>query len=384
MRNILNTDPRQWGEALALTGTVFETVGGLWVDQKDLRMALERVSAHLERDLESLRPHTDFIFSTRREIEGLTDENAELLRRWHLMGDGPSLAALAVTGLTQFAIADKNLILAALTAAVLGEVKNDLAYHNNMHYRKVLLQTLRMIAAHNDIYNGTSRAFAPAQCALLIIAACIHDLGHDGLGNTVKGVFEPGRLERRSIDLATPYLKAAGLTDPDMLGMLRVMILSTEVTPLGDPTNAMSQMKAAYRYHYLGDRSKTHTLNLDPDVSRLQHDPQLAMMSLVLHEADIATSAGLTYAVTKFETTIYMREIKKEDACPQHVIDFLNQICQRRMLSDAAQRLYAANMARIYALAEDDVHMGDVPFPAADKSDFLALPGQGARSDAIN
>jgi hypothetical protein len=75
-----------------------------------------------------------------------------------------------------------------------------------------------------------------------------------------------------------------------------------------------------------------------------------------------------------------MREIKKDDGCPQDVIDFLNQICQRHILSDAGQRLYAANLARIYALAEEDVKLGNQAFPDARYSDFLLVSGAGAAS----
>ena len=376
MSNNLNIDAAVWrGKLASLTG-VIEVVGGIWVDKKVVLQTLNETSAKLESDLEGLKPYADFIFAPRGESENLTDQNVELLRRWHLM-EGPSLSALCILAMEHFKIRESaELINCVLLAGVLGEINNDLAYHNNMHYRKVLLQTMRMIAVHNDIYHGTSRAFGSQQIGMLLIAACIHDLGHDGKGNTVKGVFEQGRLEKRSFDLAATYLRAAGLQDQDVLESLRVMILSTEVTPLGDPGNSMSQMKAAYRFHFQGHKSKTHTLNLDPDLSRLQTDSRLTMMSLILHEADIATSAGLTYPVTKFETTIYMREIKKEDALPQHVVDFLNQICQRQMLSDAAQRLYAANMARIYVLAEEDIRHGDVPFPSVEQSDFLQTHGR--------
>ena len=385
MSNISGLNTGFWSKKLASLPDLIEIVGGVWVDQKIVRKSLDRISAALENDLKALRVQASFIFSTKTEVESLTGQNVELLRRWQMMGDSPSLTALSIFALEHFRVfAPEDLLRAVLIASVLGEVENDLSYHNNMHYRKVLLQLIRMISVHNDIYAGTARAFDEQQIGLLITAACMHDLGHDGKGNTVKGVFEQGRLERRSFELALPYFKAAGLNDPEALEAIKVMLLCTEVTPLGDPGNPMSQMKSAYRYHFLGHKTKTHTLNLDPDLARLQRDHDLVMMSLVLHEADIATSAGLSYAVTKYETIIYMQEIKKEQACPQHVVDFLNQICQRQMLSDAAQRLYAANMARIYALAEEDVKNGDQSFPPPQHSDFLLAHGAGDTAGTIN
>ena len=311
MRSILNIESRPWTDKLSALASVIDIVGGVWVDKSVLHATHTKVLNSFERDLADLREPAGFIFSTRTESESLTEQNVELLRRWQLMGDGPTLAALAALAFEHFQIEKRDeLMKAILIAGVLGEIPNDLSYHNNMHYRKVLLQTIRMIAVHNGIYAGTSRAFTGEQIALLLIAACVHDLGHDGKGNTVRGVFEQGRLERRSFDLAAVYLKAVGFKDSKTLEDLRIVILCTEVTPLGDPGNTMSQMKAAYRYHFLGYKTKTHTLGLDIDLAPLQKDPQLTMMSLILHEADIATSAGLTYPVTKYETTIYMQEIK--------------------------------------------------------------------------
>jgi hypothetical protein len=42
------------------------------------------------------------------------------------------------------------------------------------------------------------------------------------------------------------------------------------------------------------------------------------------------------------------------------------------MLSEAAQKLYAANLARTLILAEEAVKNGDEPFPAPEHSDFIA------------
>jgi hypothetical protein len=325
----------------------------------------------LEADLKSLHQEAAFIFSPGTETESRTRQTVDMIRHWQMAGHSPSLTAMCIFGLEHFKIHRPDLAQAVLMASVLGEIPNDLDYHNNMHYRKVLLQTLRMIEVHNNIYEGTARFFDKTQIALLLIAACVHDLGHDGLGNTVKGVFQSGRLERKSYDIAVPYLKTAGLADPTLLDMLKIMLLCTDVTPLDDPGNPMNQMKAAYRFHFLGDKHKTHTLNLDHDLQALQYDESLAMMSLILHEADIATSAGLSYELTKFETTIYMQEISKRNARPQYVIDFLNQICQRKLLSDAGQKLYGANLARIYALAQEAIKAGDEIFPPAEHSDFF-------------
>ncbi len=333
---------------------------------------IDRIAATLPADLEALRSDARFVFVPSEDSDDLARNNAELLRRWHSMETPPSLVALCVMAVETFHLSfseeeQKRL----LVAAILGEVENPLAYHNTLHYKKVLLQLLQLISVHNSIYEGTPRALNPSQIALMMTAACIHDLGHDGKGNTIKGFHEPGRLERRSCATAGYYFAACGCGDEQTMMILRAMIVATDVSPLGDVANPMNQMKSAYRRHYFDTASRATPLNLDPDLKQIERDEALALMALLLHEADIATSAGLDYEVTKFETALYRLEIGDHDPRPQQVIDFLNDVCQRRMLSDAGQQLYAANMARIYALAEQDVRNGNNALPPPEQSGFM-------------
>lgn len=292
----------------------------------------------------------------------------QTLHDWHQMQTMPTLAGIVMMGVEMFcpSLSERD-FQALLAAAVLGEISNKLPYHNNLHYRKVLLQVLRMVAAHNRIYKNTARSLGRDQILLLMIAACIHDFGHDGKGNTIKGVWQCGRLERKAVELSLPVLAAAGFADKKAQDRLRVMILCTDVSPMagGIPT-AASQMKAAYRYHFMGFKGRFQTLNLDPDLSALERDEDLVLASLILHEADIATSAGMTYEVTKYETTLLAQEIGADKPRPRQVLDFLNHICQRQMLSIAGQELYGANLARIYALTEEDVRQGNKPYGDSD------------------
>lgn len=384
--NFIKSDGAKfWQEKLnTLKNVVLESgPSSNWVKDNFTLSVLEIIVEHLEEDLQTLEAQAVFIFSTHIETESLTRESVDLLRRWHLEGRGVSLSALCIFALEYFGIQNhKDLIQAVLMASVLGEIPNDLEYHNNMHYRKVLFQTIRLIAVHNDIYAGTARVFSDRQIGLLLIAACIHDLGHDGTGNVVKGVFQQGRLERQAFELADPCLRAVGLSDEEALIAVKTMLLCTDVMPLNDPANFVKQMKSSYRFHYLGEKKKFESLNLDPELAALQDSPELSVMSLILHEADIATSAGLTYEVTKYETAILRQEVSKQNAYPHHVVDFLDHVCDRKMLSDAAQRLYAANMARIYALAEEDVKNGDQKLPKPEHSDFLISFGSGEDDDS--
>jgi hypothetical protein len=153
--------------------------------------------------------------------------------------------------------------------------------------------------------------------------------------------------------------------------MIRIMLLCTDVTPFKDPGNAVNQAKSAYRYHFLGGRTHWDGLNLDKDLSIMEDCPACAAMALMLHEADIATSAGLHYDITKYETGLLMDEISDGVARPENVINFLNDICNRQMLSEVGQQLFAANLARIYALADEDFKAGNEPYPALEESNFV-------------
>ncbi|MEZ5813816.1 MAG: hypothetical protein R3E13_03715 [Alphaproteobacteria bacterium] len=362
-------------------------IGGVsadeWGGPEDVEGALDRVLRTLEKDVKAIGK-CDFIFSTHQKAGGQTEELAAYLRSWYVMGQAPSLVSLVVAACEEFDIASPDYVQILLMAAVLGDVENDLPYHNNAHFKKVLLQLIRLISVHNSIYGGTVRALSKEQIALLLIGGCIHDLGHDGLGNTVKGVFYSGRLERQSFDFAVPYLRAAGAGEI-VLEALKTIILTTDVTPLGNVTNPMHQMKAAYRFHFLGENKQYSTLNLSDDWAMLEDDAMLTLMACLLQEADIATSAGVDYAVTQYETCILMEEIGGGSARPSHVLDFLDKVCQRRFLSDAGQKLFAANMARIYALAEEAERAGDEAFPTPQHTDFILGAGsEEGRSKTIN
>ncbi|MGB4106975.1 MAG: hypothetical protein WBK55_04180 [Alphaproteobacteria bacterium] len=375
MVELKNYTNRDWGAALQAMIPVINAVrpNTSWATRDAVYQTAKKTAQMLPGDIHALEQEAGFIFASGTGGEGLTQQSVALLRRWQLAERTPSLAAMSIFAIRNFGInLPQEILHAVLAGSVLGEVENNLPYHNNLHYKKVLLQMMRLIAMHNSIYEGTDQALDGSTIGMLILGACIHDLGHDGKGNTIKGLFEQGRLERRAFDLARPYLEVCRMGESD-LDNLKVMLLCTDVTPLGDPANPLNQMKAAYRYHFLGHKKKMGPLNLDPELEALETNPHLAMMCMILHEADMGTSAGLDYTLTTYETSTYKREMGEARAYPQDVVDFLNDICQRQMLSDAGQRLFAANMARIFALAEKEISDGNHAFPQPEHSDFLLL-----------
>lgn len=363
-----------------------------WTDKKTLEATYADVLGKFDSDMAELKKQASFIFSPRKETDDLTEQNAALLKRWYLMGNMPSLPAMCVFAIDKLGLKpDADLLQMVFVAGILGSVENELPYHNVMHYKKVLLQALRLIAVHNDIYEDSDLSLDANDIAMLLIGACTHDLAHDGKGNVIKGQYEQARLEKRSITVLLPYFQAVGFRDRTLyeraIETFRILLLCTDTTPTGDPHSFMNQMKAAYRHHFIKTKHRGEKLNLDMDLKTLESDAKMTVMALLLHEADMANSSGLTYQITEFETGLFYREIEQEPARPSGILEFMNTICQRQVLSAAGQKLYSANMARIMSIAEKAIKAGDYPFVSPERSEFLRVHGgkdSGSSSRTIN
>lgn len=363
-----------WLEQLQSLSEILDTrkPDPTWPAAIGLPEKLKEIAKTFSADLAGLEENASFVFSADIGVRAYTERVIDLFRRWHIEGNAPSLSALSVFAMQYFSIhEDDPLVRPVLMASLLGEVPNDLAYHNNMHYRKVLFQTISMIAVHNDIYGGTPQALDKDHIASLIAAACIHDLGHDGRANNTSGTQIRGRAEKRSFDLAKPYLEAAGFSDSE-LDDIFVMLLCTDVTPLDDEHSPACELKSAYRFHELGGEGKGIKPQLSRDTAILEKRADLALISMLLHEADVATSAGLDYETTCFETSLYRDEFAADIARPSHITEFISRVCRQQMLTDAGKKLYAENMDAIYKCAMEEVEKGDEPLPRPEDSSFMS------------
>lgn len=242
-----------------------------------------------------------------------------------------------------------------LMAAVLGETPHTLPYHNNLHFRKVLLHAARLIGAHNE-------PLPVRDIALLLIAACIHDLGHDGSGNVgADGTYAPGRLERRSVEYAAPYLRAAGL-DEASLADLETMIVCTDAARPDNPACPLTQMRAAAMVHF-GPQQTGHQPGAGGEIySTLKARRDLALLALFLHEADIMNSAGVSCEQTGLETTQFKQESRGHQARPSDVLEFLGTICRGGFISEAGRTLGQSAYETIRARAQADFENGNAPY----------------------
>ena len=340
-----------------------------WVDRDVLFATLDKISNDFDDDYTRALADLQYIFSENKDVVYQTAQTVSLLRRWSEAETSVSTFSVVAAGLKYFGFSsdksdkDHGYILSTLMAAVLADVPNDLDYHNNLHFRKVVLHIIRMISAHNDIWSSGQNHLNKNSVSLLIAAAAIHDLGHEGDGNIIDRKYHMAQVERRSYGLAYPYLKAAGFSE-ETLGDMNIMLTTTDVSPFGDPISPASQMRRAYEFHYgsddgVSEDNENSTLMLSDDLKILGDRGILCLMCLMLHEADIMNSAAVDYDITCGESVSVSRELGLTQALPEGTLLFLERICSGQMLSDSARYLGSANLAKILECVMKDYKDGN-------------------------
>ena len=154
-----------------------------------------------------------------------------------------------------------------------GELSAPLPYHNRVHFCEVVL------GAH---FLARSVNLEPAQHTELVVAAVIHDLGHDGSTNRN----EPFRLERQSHAYARPYLVRAGVSEVRLQRQL-ALLLATDIM------NGLPRVRAWFHYH-AGQGPRPGAPEPDPAFELMADAPDLVRGAVMLTEADALASAGLT------------------------------------------------------------------------------------------
>lgn len=147
-------------------------------------------------------------------------------------------------------------------------------YHNGQHFLEVMLTAL---------YLARLARLDPRRTARVATAALIHDFHHDGS----KGVTSPFRLELLATQEAQPYLRAAGVDD-DECQRLQAMVLAT------DPSVGAPFARACWAQHAAGEPAAAPTPALPPPLGRMLLEPDLAHEAVLLAEADVLPSIGLT------------------------------------------------------------------------------------------
>ena len=178
-------------------------VDQIFADKDSILACLQDQAGKVGTDYARVDGFSETLFG--QDIENFGKDTTVIFTNWEEQGGGPILPAMVLYAIERFDL-DINdpCVKAAFLSALLAEYPNDLQYHGNEHYRKVLFHGIRLIVTHNEIYKGTNRALNPDQIAMLLAGSCIHDLGHEGGDNLREGVYTPGQMEQYAMDQGKP------------------------------------------------------------------------------------------------------------------------------------------------------------------------------------
>lgn len=160
-------------------------------------------------------------------------------------------------------------------------------YHNSRHFCEVLLSAL---------YLSLRGAVAPDEHARLLVAALAHDFHHDGKSDPGA----PFRLERVAVEATMPYLAAAAVPEGEC-ARIAALILATQVS------TAVPFARRCY-LHFFGDDPRPRAPESEPRLALLATDARLALQAVLLTEADVLPSVGLTEAYAELSQLNLARE----------------------------------------------------------------------------
>ncbi len=359
-------DQAAWPSPQPLLKGLFDAVRPVLSDVEpsvlfDKAMLLERVTFlenRFDEDMKRLRALGGMLFGRGTEEYGA--QAAETFGQWEQEGLAVSMPALTAAAIDAFGIDPLSTpVQAAYLSAILAEYPNGLQYHGNAHYRKVLTHAIRLIATHNQIH-AHEGALDSHAIALLLAASCIHDLGHQGGDNMRGGVYTPGYQEQQATEFARPYFDALELDRDDILD-IEAIVFCTDITFSAGDNSPCIRMKRIFKSQHWNSGEDVSLLLLGR-MRRFEDNPLLSLMAMLLHEADIASSAGLTYAQTIAETINIMEERGVKTAGPGTVLCFLREQLGETMFTQAARQLFGTTMAGIIAQAEQEKAAGRKTF----------------------
>jgi 3'5'-cyclic nucleotide phosphodiesterase family protein len=179
-------------------------------------------------------------------------------------------------------------------------------YHNAQHFCEVVLSAL---------YLSLLAGVSAREKVELLVAALVHDFHHDG--NTNANV--PFRLERLSAQAASPYLQAAGVP-MEAQARVTAMIFSTEVS-------VGTRFARECHLHFAASGSRPSLSGIPGPLALLAGDARLALQAVIVGEADVLSSAGLTVQYGERQQEKLAEEWKKPLGA-DHKVRFLNQVFQ--------------------------------------------------------
>lgn len=146
-------------------------------------------------------------------------------------------------------------------------------FHNSRHFGEVLLCALAI---------AQLLGLARHEQALVLLAALLHDFHHDGQLRRY-----PFQHELHSLAMSQPYLDRAGVGEGERAG-LATLILAT------DSVHGVPLARYCHAWH--NGAATPPPAPARPELTGLSTQPRLALMAVVLAEADLLPSVALTLA----------------------------------------------------------------------------------------
>lgn len=319
-----------------------------------------RVKASFNRDYDRFIAARPQLFGS--DYASYGPAAAKIFAEWEEAGGGPSVPVMVALAAEHFNLdLNSTPVRAAFMASLLAEIPNGLQYHGNEHYRKVLFHALRLLSAHNQIFANTGNVISAQRVALLIAAVCIHDLGHAGGDNQRDGVYTPGFMEQRALDIARPFFDALDLSSDDR-GEIETIVFCTDITFFAGDNSPCVRMKKLYKYYFWEEDVGDASMLMMGRLRRYEDDPGLVRIAMMLHEADVGSSAGLTYEQTRKETMAIIEERGLKVAGPGIVLTFLREQLGETMYTEAGKQVFGPAMREIIKSAEAEVAAGRKTF----------------------
>lgn len=222
-------------------------------------------------------------------------------------------------------------------------------YHNTAHYVEVALNTAHLLLRNNTT-GPADIVLRSGEQAEALFAALGHDYFYEAGG--YKNV--PYRLEKISLHHLLPLLRQHKVRDQSCRN-IGVMLLATDV---GSPSRAGSFLRLAHRFLFENGLRPEATKRLKP-VQILLKRPRLTRQAAIISDADLLSSAGLTYPYTVIQRHYLGAELKK-DLGPQGTLDFFDNIMKNRFITPAA-RFFQPVMDSIRQQAEAELNAAQHP-----------------------
>jgi hypothetical protein len=237
-----------------------------------------------------------------------------------------------------------------MAAAVLADLRHNNPYHNNHHFREVIILITLLIDTHIH-FDEVAVNLTKEDMLMLLTAAAIHDFGHNGHGNFVEGVHFPSRMEKKSFLKTKDFLATAGASR-DYRDKVELMLICTDVSRGQSGRSPSGHCRDIFLAH---EHDNVSIVNAPSDFKQLLQNRKLSLMAALLCEADIGISAGLSYEFAKEMTRLVAEESSVLTPSPTTLHGFMEVVCHGGFMTPAANSLMGDNFKTIIKCAEQDM-----------------------------